>query len=574
MRSTKRVRRAPVTLSRIFPAARLDRVYGVARSGGTTIERRLRFADRGNAVPFTSTTTRPRRRRPPTIPPASETASRPGTGLRRRRTNGSRSTPSEATTTPPFPLHRLKRQPHVARLQRRHGGPPVAHPDRPDLRRASLPDGRKFLGEPGGSLVLNVGVGLPPPAGDDFDSAVPVGSIPFSTTMDLTQATVANDDPFCYADNGTVWLAYTADEQTRIRASLDGAGEFFDENAISAYTGVRGSLEEIGCHVRSDEDANDARITVVAPAGETVYFMVSALGSVVVHLDVAEPPPANDQIDNATVIRSLPFEDSPEASGASVETGDPAVSAPCELEAPWNRRSGIPSRPRTRSPCGRARGTLAFRRIPSCSRSSRENPRPAINSAAPSTGRLLRIIPAIVGVHVPAGQRIWFMVGLANSATGEFTLRVEIAPPPPANDDFDNALSIESLPFETSLDMFSATSAPDDPVASCGLGVLPTTWFAFELSTVREWSLNSCLGGLGPAVAAYTGTRGHLNEVACSGENAPGVAVTIESGMTVYFLVQCCPPDVELFVNAFEVPPPPNDDIRSATLISQSDLPL
>ena len=28
-----------------------------------------------------------------------------------------------------------------------------------------------------------------------------------------------------------------------------------------------------------------------------------------------------------------------------------------------------------------------------------------------------------------------------------------------------------------------------------------------------------------------------------------------------------------LFVNAFEVPPPPNDDIRSATLISQSDLP-
>ena len=254
---------------------------------------------------------------------------------------------------------------------------------------------------------------------------------------------------------------------------------------------MRGSLEEIGCHVRSDEDANDARITVVAPAGETVYFMVSAW-SVVVHLDVAEPPPANDQIDNATVIGSLPFEDSPEASGASVEPGDPAVSAPCELEVPleqtlwysFTSADEIALRARAMDPGSfdgyrRARGLFGGIRAP---RSTRLLPS---RTTPPNSSR------RSLAFAFPRGSASgsWWVWRTLQPESSRF--RSRSLPHHPRTMTSTTLCSIESLPFETSLDMFSATSAPDDPVPHAD-SAFRRLGSPSKLSTVREWRSNSC----------------------------------------------------------------------------------
>jgi hypothetical protein len=131
----------------------------------------------------------------------------------------------------------------------------------------------------GDNLQGNVGVAytqvivipLPPP-NDDFDHPTIVPSIPFAVSEDVTNATGAPNDPFCFGRNQTVWFAYTAVSNSRIEANTLGSNY---DTTLSLYTGTPGSLTQIACNDDSGGTAQ-SRVRFDAVAGVTYYFMVSS----------------------------------------------------------------------------------------------------------------------------------------------------------------------------------------------------------------------------------------------------------------------------------------------------------
>ena len=108
---------------------------------------------------------------------------------------------------------------------------------------------------------------------DDFNNAIVIPSIPFSKSQDVTNATMALDDPYsCSYPSQTVWYAYTPNTNIRLEANTFGSNY---DTVLSVYTGSRGALTEVACN----DDANgtlQSRVRFDATAGTTYYFMVGS----------------------------------------------------------------------------------------------------------------------------------------------------------------------------------------------------------------------------------------------------------------------------------------------------------
>lgn len=118
---------------------------------------------------------------------------------------------------------------------------------------------------------------------DDFDSATVIGALPFTDTVDMTQATTAADDPLlCFGDPsspfGTVWYSFTPTFSGLVRPTVTYLAN------LSLYTGERGSLTLVSCGADAYE----------VTAGVTYHFMlgslVSDLGETTLALDRHFPP--------------------------------------------------------------------------------------------------------------------------------------------------------------------------------------------------------------------------------------------------------------------------------------------
>lgn len=163
---------------------------------------------------------------------------------------------------------------------------------------------------------------------DDFDHAIPIPSLPFESTFEHVPATRAADDPVCPGPaggprpdpEGTVWYAFTPLEDTRVHA-VTYAPCSPGSPVLSVYTGERGALEQITC--------NSREAWFSARAGRTYNLMIGlAPGSTFgLSVQVAPPPPANDDLDQATVVGALPFNDTLDTRGATVTPADDNV--PC-----------------------------------------------------------------------------------------------------------------------------------------------------------------------------------------------------------------------------------------------------
>jgi hypothetical protein len=130
-------------------------------------------------------------------------------------------------------------------------------------------------------LLAHPAVGLASPANDDFDSATPIGALPFTDTFDITEATLAADDPLsCFGSPvGTVWYSFTPTFSGLIAPVVS------DFNVgISLYAGSRGSLALQSC--------GSAVFNVTS--GVTYYLELTSLapdlGTITFSLDRYIPP--------------------------------------------------------------------------------------------------------------------------------------------------------------------------------------------------------------------------------------------------------------------------------------------
>ena len=130
------------------------------------------------------------------------------------------------------------------------------------------------------------------PANDNFSGATVVSTLPFSDTVDTTDATLESGEPSpsCGYSANTVWYAFTPANNGSVRASLS-AG--FSEIILTAYTGSSLSgLTEVGCAAWGP-----LTLTLTVTAGTTYRFQAGSLsgmsGSLTFGLNVTPPPMAS-----------------------------------------------------------------------------------------------------------------------------------------------------------------------------------------------------------------------------------------------------------------------------------------
>ncbi|MEU4252952.1 PKD domain-containing protein [Amycolatopsis sp. NPDC026612] len=110
---------------------------------------------------------------------------------------------------------------------------------------------------------------------------------------------------------------------------------------------------------------------------------------------------------------------------------------------------------------------------------------------------------------------------------------------PPANDDFDAAAAVTSLPFTTQEDTGAATKATDDPLWCEGYATTGTVWFSY--TATQDGLLRATTAGSDhrTMLSANTGPRGGVQSVAdaCDYGSAPAITFRATAGTTYSFLV-------------------------------------
>ena len=158
---------------------------------------------------------------------------------------------------------------------------------------------RRFLAALAAGLTSVAMVGSPafaaPPSNDMFSGAEALAAVPFSTSLDTTEATTDADDDelnaFCGAPamDASVWYSYTATADEALLADVSAS----DYSAgVFVATGTPGSFEVVGC--------GPGGAAWEAFTGETYHVVViddqsdgmGNGGQMELTIDVAPPPPA------------------------------------------------------------------------------------------------------------------------------------------------------------------------------------------------------------------------------------------------------------------------------------------
>src|SRR5262249_37836323 len=154
-----------------------------------------------------------------------------------------------------------------------------------------------------GALFVPATASAAPPTNDDFANATVISSLPFSDTVDVTDATSQASEPNCTSppDSRSAWYDYTPAADQTVR--LDATGQ--SSTTLSVYTGSDvSSLSGVtGCAYFGQP------IFLSAKGGTTYHIRMAAFpfdlgGSLTLNAEEIPPPP-NDAFSNAISVGQL-----------------------------------------------------------------------------------------------------------------------------------------------------------------------------------------------------------------------------------------------------------------------------
>jgi hypothetical protein len=164
------------------------------------------------------------------------------------------------------------------------------------------------------------------PVNDDFQNALPIATLPFSSAIDTSSATLQSGEPqpSCGSrnDDHTVWYDYTAPADGAIDVDTETSGY---DTVLAVYTTIAPfGLSEVACNDQTIDDTSRVGVRVVA--GQTYHVQVAGWngdsGTLALHADVLIVA-ANDDRAAATQIGDIPFTDATSTVGATAEVGEP-----------------------------------------------------------------------------------------------------------------------------------------------------------------------------------------------------------------------------------------------------------
>jgi len=148
---------------------------------------------------------------------------------------------------------------------------------------------------------------------------------------------------------------------------------------------------------------------------------------------------------------------------------------------------------------------------------------------------------ALLGMQVSAGQTYYVMAATSDIGSA-LAVSIRVAPTVPANDDFDAATPITTLPFAGSQNILLATNAPDDPssgIFGCGFEY-NTVWYSFTPVADVRIVADTVGSDFRTILAAFTGSRDSLQPVTCDNSldgEPPKVSFTAIAGRTYFFMI-------------------------------------
>jgi hypothetical protein len=364
---------------------------------------------------------------------------------------------------------------------------------------------------------------LPPawaaaPSNDDLGNASEITALPFTNTIDPSEASAAPDDPYgCSNNYRTVWYRFTPTSAARI--VLTTTGDPY-ATAMSAWTGPRGSLAQVACNMTYPPSPYTSFDVI---AGRTYYIMLSGTywypepTSFNLTVSVAEPVP-NDDLFHATEADALPFS--------------------VDVDTRFANNEGFDY-------CGPSAASVWYRFTPT------EDVRLQIDTSGSSYWAIPYVFRGTpdslyavlcgrsqnVRVNLSAGQTYYIEIASWSSGGGNLALRLSVAPPPLA---ITSSLSaVGSVNPPTGVADVSGTVTCNQAAYVFGSGVLrqkigdgvvngyisisgfcdpaaPMQWHA----TVNSQPLDPL--GRGRAATLFTGGRASLSVLASGFSPATG----------------------------------------------------
>jgi hypothetical protein len=399
------------------------------------------------------------------------------------------------------------------------------------------------------------------PTGDRV--AVPVGV----ATWEPGETTDLSECDSQITLDGSVWYRFTSDDAERILITLAG-----DHRVVSIWTaGVSGSahpLEFVSCG--SATPIGDVVVLDAEP--DRAYFIQvavawpqSSAGSL--KLELAPDPPVNDRETSPVEIGELPAFYDIDMRGARADGAQPRSE--CLIIVPIEQRSysaWFALNPQESGPVGFDSGGLDS---------------DVLLSLWVRNGNSLTEVTCdfgLLGTNVDAGEEYLVRAQLITDVPVGLRLWV-FSVNPPANDTLSAATTITEIPFHDTVFTDGARHDDTAPMSECGSDQDLGVWYRFtplesgllqadtytsapELDTVLSWwSVDD---------------TGELTELGCSDdarELHAGMLVSLEAGEEYVFHAAGLFGDVGRLGFSLRVPDPPpaNDDLADAHLVTGSD---
>lgn len=391
-----------------------------------------------------------------------------------------------------------------------------------------------------GTIQINMEQ-LFPPANDSFSSAEAITSLPFTTTVDISDAwNEPGETGNCSPMDKTVWYSFTPPQTMMVSLDTVGSTIFGRATAyVSTGSGIS-SLNLLGCV--------EGSFNFLAEAGNTYYLQIGAsydsLGTMQVNFRQIFPP-ANDEFINAQSIPSLPFNATIDnMADATTEAGEQQF---CYFMDKTVWYSFTPTETMLVQADTQGSAVTGNMNI--------------YHATGPGISNLQILTCTIIDTPTflaEAGQTYYIQAGSIAGASGSIHINLQQIPPP-ANDAFENATLINSLPSTTSFDTSAATFQSSEPNPSCAYPAPPyhTVWFAFTATQDGSVSASIPSYGFGPFIAAYSGTNfNNLTQLGCN-QYSNKVTIHVVSGQTYYFQVGGLNGDRGIGQFLLETTPPP-----------------
>ena len=334
-------------------------------------------------------------------------------------------------------------------------------------RRAAFAAGLLFL-----ATVVASPVRAAAPTNDQAAGATSVGDLPASIVVDLSEATVDGDPLFCGVGTASVWYRYTpaADAFLTIALASAPAGG-------TIHVAVDDPNGYLACVYAGSPQ------TLLAESGRTYFFQVATDGTAT-SMDLASTPTiANDHIDQASDIASLPATVAADLT-ASTSNGDSSA-------------------------CG-ATGNGAWYRL-----SPSDDVTVDIQADSGQSAFVTVVGTTIgdqIGCHyswlgtlrlaLEGGSTYHLQLSAYSPTAAGTSMTIDPLPPAPSNDAPSGAIVIGSLPFSASADLRSAH--PDAETGGyCFDSDWPTVWYRYTPTAASILKLD--VGGEARAAFFFDG---------------------------------------------------------------------